>query len=221
MLKSRIITMVFVLMFTMSAVALASDDAVDTIAADYALSKADVQAACDAGVSFADINQLAFIAMATNKDFNDVRKYKDIGGTWAQTASLAGITEWHIQHGQHQLIANQLYNIFRAPKEDTLSLLTQRYHPKAIAIIAAIAQLGTADMELIAAKKHGKSWYEVAKQIGVSASQIDQCMSKVNRAFNDRAVFHDYYGRYGQTYGYHDSDYNSGGYDIEFVKFSY
>lgn len=216
--KIRFLTLLSIFLLVFSSISFANQSPTQIIAEDYNVSQTDIINAQSEGFSFQDINRASFIALATNQSLEQVIKYKTIAGDWNGTASLAGLTDWHIRYGQHALMANQLHNLFDVDKTIVMSLLEQQYHPKAVALASALSQKANADLEIVMSKKSFVSWYDVGSQIGLSRADIDEVIQAINTVFADRANFGDYYGYHGETYGYNDSDYYINGYDIEVVN---
>lgn len=216
--KIRFLTLLSILLLVFSSISFANQSPTQIIAEDYNVSQTDVINAQNDGFSFQDINRASFIALATSQSLDQVVKYKTIAGDWNGTATLAGLTDWHIKYGQHTLMANQLHNLFDVDKTIVMSLLKQQYHPKAVALASALSQKANADLEIVMSKKSFVSWYDVGSQLGLSTADVDEAIHSINAAFADRANFGDYYGYHGETYGYNDSDYYTNGYDIDAIN---
>lgn len=192
---------------------------ISILAADYHISETDVHELLQNGWSYEDLNRAAFLALASGQSLKTIAGYKQIAENWTGVESLAGLTEWHIQEAQKNLIANQLYHSFAADPLAVKSLLAQKYHPKAVALAASLASAqnsSTGDIEIIMSKKnYGVSWEAVGEQIGLTPVQVQDRFQALNEIFSNRSKFGDAYGNYGGPYGYQDKAYHKDGYDIE------
>lgn len=242
---SKLFSVVLTFMFLVSATFVANANPTERIANDYGIADSSVQDMIDSGWAYADINQAGFLALASGESIDTVVKYNAIAGSWKGTEALLGLTDWHVKTGQHKLIANQLNQIFHADKTGVESLLTQKYHPKAIAIAAALASKSAVAQELAIQGNKSKekvdpryretavevvmgmkmkqgdtwvSWTEIGEKLGLSNAEVFSAINEFNTAMAERKSFGDSYGFESGAYGYAESDFVSYGYDIELVK---
>lgn len=193
------------------------------MAADYGVNETALDELLQQGWTKEDLNRAAFLALASGQSLETIANYKSIAKTWEGVEALAGLTKWHVKEAQKNLIANQLNQVYKADKASVKSLLTQKYHPKAVAVSAALASAENSnsnDIEIVMSKKnYGISWQEVGAQLGLSSAQVHDRIQNLIETFANRQQIGDAYGAYSSPYGYQDSDFHKDGYDIEAAAF--
>lgn len=135
-----------------------------------------------------DILHAALLAKASGKSLTDVMQMKTLANTWKEVRQSLGVTPEELRLLRRDIIAGQGEKILAIPKQSTLVLLQQGYHPRDIVMANILSRETQRPVtDILALKQINNKWLDIAEQLGVDKetlkNDLREDLRKLHQAF--------------------------------------
>ena len=130
---------------------------------------------CNNGGDFRDAQQAARLAKLSGKSFKDVVAAKTDDNRWEQVAESLGVTRDQMKADMDSDLADRIAERGNITASVAMQLLQEGYDVRDIDRAAVLAKASGKDVhDVLSMKKTNNRWSDVAKELGVDESTLQQ-----------------------------------------------
>ena len=146
-----------------------------TLADKCNVSADDIISYCNNGGDFYDASQAARLAKLSGRSFKDVAAAKTDDNRWDQVAESLGVTREQMKADMDSDMADRMAQRGDINASVAMQLLQEGYAVQDIERAAALAKASGKDVhDVLGMKKTNNRWSDVAKELGVDESTVQQ-----------------------------------------------